>query len=73
MKIALFFVLLLMMVSCSNSPVVYVCDSPNAKRYHYRSDCPGLSNCSYRVEKTTLEKAKKQGKTQCGWERNIKE
>lgn len=51
------------------SPTVYLCDSPNAKKYHYKVDCRGLSNCSYKTIKTTLEKAKKDKKTRCGWEK----
>ena len=47
---------------------VYVCDSGDAKRYHLKEHCRGLSNCSYRTLKITLENAKKEGKTLCKWE-----
>lgn len=47
---------------------VYLCDSPNAKKYHLSAKCRGLINCGYKISKTTLEKAKKQGKTMCKWE-----
>ncbi|RFZ85184.1 hypothetical protein DYU05_06170 [Mucilaginibacter terrenus] len=47
---------------------VYVCDSPNAKRYHLKESCRGLSNCTYRIIKISPEQAKKSGKTLCRWE-----
>ncbi|RFZ93079.1 hypothetical protein D0C36_15855 [Mucilaginibacter conchicola] len=47
---------------------VYVCESPNAKRYHLNEHCRGLSNCTYRIIKVTPEQAKKGGKTLCRWE-----
>jgi len=51
-----------------SSTPVYICDSGNTKKYHYDSGCRGLSNCGYKIVKTTLDKAKKDGKTLCGWE-----
>ncbi|RZK41174.1 MAG: hypothetical protein EOO90_12255 [Pedobacter sp.] len=48
---------------------VYLCDSPNAIRYHLTTKCRGLSNCSYKTIKTTVQKAKKEGRTLCKWER----
>ncbi|MGF1922830.1 MAG: hypothetical protein ACQUHE_01525 [Bacteroidia bacterium] len=54
-------------IGCA-STTVYLCDSPNAKKYHYKEKCRGLGNCSYKIITTTLEKAKKSGKTLCGWE-----
>jgi hypothetical protein len=47
---------------------VYVCDSPNAKRYHFKENCRGLRNCTYRIIKVTSEQAKRTGKTLCRWE-----
>ena len=47
---------------------VYICDSGKAPRYHYTDKCRGLSNCNYKTVKTTLAKAKKDGKTLCKWE-----
>lgn len=52
----------------SSSASVYICDSSNAKKFHLSSNCRGLSNCQHRIIKVTLETAKKQGKTLCGWE-----
>jgi len=54
---------------CADTTTVYVCDSPGAKKYHYRADCRGLSNCSHRIVKMTVDEAKKRGKTRCGWEK----
>ncbi|QNL52472.1 hypothetical protein H8S90_10150 [Olivibacter sp. SDN3] len=76
MKI-LFFVLFLLFNSvCTNKKVsvsetketVYLCGSGRGKKYHLSASCRGLSNCHYKTIKTTLAKAKKEGKTLCGWE-----
>jgi 5-bromo-4-chloroindolyl phosphate hydrolysis protein len=67
MKLGLLF-LFLMGIGCKDSTIVYVCDSPNAGRYHLKEHCRGLSNCSYRTVKVTEEEAKKEGKTLCRWE-----
>ncbi|MBE8712694.1 hypothetical protein C4F49_03235 [Sphingobacterium sp. KB22] len=48
--------------------IVYICASKNGKRYHFTKNCRGLSNCRAKIVKTTIYKAKKQGKTLCGWE-----
>lgn len=56
-------------ITCKESTTVYVCNSPNAKRYHYTSGCKGLSNCTYKIVKIDIEKAKKDGKTPCRWEK----
>ncbi|TDQ09467.1 hypothetical protein ATK78_1621 [Pedobacter metabolipauper] len=52
----------------ANSTKVYICNSSNAKRYHYNSKCRGLSNCQHKIIQTTLDKAKRSKKTLCGWE-----
>ncbi|WP_316826438.1 hypothetical protein [Pedobacter miscanthi] len=56
-------------ITCKESTTVYICNSPNAKRYHNSSSCKGLSNCTYKIVKIDIEKAKKDGKTLCGWEK----
>jgi hypothetical protein len=71
MKKVLLLLLLVINISCTDSITVYVCNSRNARQYHYKPDCRGLSNCTYRVVKTTIGKAKKQGKTLCSWEKQI--
>ncbi|RZK52827.1 MAG: hypothetical protein EOO87_14370 [Pedobacter sp.] len=68
---SLIFLLLFNFFSCAKAQQteVYLCDSPNGKKYHYKQNCRGLSNCSYKTIKVSLEKAKKMGKTLCGWEK----
>ncbi len=44
---------------------VYVCKGKSAKRYHASSRCKGLKNCKSGMEKVTLDKAKKMGRTAC--------
>jgi len=56
-------------ITCKESTTVYICNSPGAKKYHYNSNCRGLGNCTYRVVSIEIEKAKKEGKTLCGWEK----
>lgn len=55
-------------VTCRDSPAVYICDSSGAKRYHLNQTCRGLSNCQHKLLKTTLEAAKRKGRTLCKWE-----
>jgi hypothetical protein len=70
MKALLFIALLVNGFQCSHNTItVYICESQNAKRYHYKQSCPGLGNCRHRIIKTTLDRAKEDGKTCCGWER----
>ncbi len=38
------------------------------KKYHLKENCRGLSNCNYRIIKTTLTKARQENKTLCKWE-----
>jgi len=57
------------MITCKENTAVYICNSPGAKKYHNTSDCRGLSNCTYKIVKVDIEKAKKDGKTLCGWEK----
>ncbi|WP_240315471.1 hypothetical protein [Aquimarina longa] len=47
---------------------VYICNGPKSKRYHYRKNCRGLKRCSTRIYKMSLEEAKEEGRTLCGWE-----
>ena len=43
----------------------YLCEGPNSKVYHKSADCRGLSNCSTKVYKVTLEEAVKMGRRPC--------
>lgn len=47
---------------------VYICASKSAKKYHYSPHCRGLSDCQYKIVKTTLAVAKSKGRTLCRWE-----
>lgn len=67
MKLLLYACLLAGNVRCSQV-TVYVCDSKNAARYHYKSDCRGLNNCRHRIVNMPVETAKKANKTLCKWE-----
>ena len=68
MKTVLLFFIVLANTACSDTSTVYVCNSKFAKRYHLNPNCRGLSNCSRRIVKTTLENARRNGKTLCGYE-----
>jgi hypothetical protein len=66
------FLLLLFFLGASHgkdTTIVYVCNSPHARKYHLRTDCRGLRNCQYKIVKVSLEEARKSGKTLCGWEK----
>lgn len=47
---------------------VYVCGSDNGKKFHLKDSCRGLKRCESKIFKTTMDKAKKDGKTLCKWE-----
>jgi hypothetical protein len=47
---------------------VYLCEGPYSKVYHASPDCKGLSRCSTRIEKVTLEEARKEGRRPCKFE-----
>lgn len=68
MKTLLLTLLLFNVVRCTPT-TVYVCDSPNAYRYHLTKNCRGLSNCSHRILAISIEEAEKENKTLCKWER----
>lgn len=44
---------------------VYVCEGPYSKVYHKSNECRGLSNCSTKIYKVTLEEAVKMGRRPC--------
>ena len=50
------------------STEVYVCNGKSSKRYHYKKNCRGLSNCRSSISKLSIEEAKRRGRTLCGWE-----
>ncbi|WP_228236842.1 hypothetical protein [Allomuricauda sp. M10] len=64
----LFFALMSFDVSVNSDTNVYICMGKGSKKYHYRKNCRGLSNCSTKINEVTLAKAKEMGRTLCGWE-----
>jgi len=44
---------------------VYLCEGPYSKVYHKSQDCRGLSHCSTKIVKVTLDEAIKQGRRPC--------
>jgi hypothetical protein len=44
---------------------VYLCEGPYSKVYHKSPECRGLSRCSTRIYKVTLEEAQKEGRRPC--------
>jgi hypothetical protein len=44
---------------------VYICQGPYSKVYHKSQDCRGLSNCSTKILKVTIEEAVKMGRRPC--------
>ena len=47
---------------------VYICKTKSSKKYHFTKSCRGLSRCSIKIEEVGLSKAKRLGRTLCGWE-----
>jgi hypothetical protein len=76
-SIKIFFSLLLSLSLCTNFTIsttkskveyVYLCEGPYSKVYHRSATCRGLSNCSTRIYKVTLEEAQKLGRRPCKFE-----
>jgi hypothetical protein len=44
---------------------VYVCEGPKSVVYHKSENCGGLSHCSTKIYKVTLEEAVKMGRRPC--------
>ncbi len=44
---------------------VFICKGPDSYRYHSRSNCRGLNNCTTRVYPVSLEHAKRINRTAC--------
>lgn len=69
MKRLVFLLLILSSYKCAEKKGVYLCDSPNATKYHYIENCRGLKACKHPIIQVTLEEARKMRKTLCGWEK----
>lgn len=47
---------------------VYICTGPQSKRYHKTKSCKGLSKCSDKILKVSVEEATDDyGRTPCGY------
>ncbi|SMG14185.1 hypothetical protein SAMN05661096_00653 [Marivirga sericea] len=68
LKSSLLFVTILLFSFNTVVDHVYICDSKNAKKYHYKKDYRGLIACKAAVVKVTLADAKDSKRTLCGWE-----
>jgi hypothetical protein len=68
MKKFLFLLLLSSLTSVNTDADVYICKGKSAKRYHFTKECRGLTNCKAEIKKVTIEEAKKDGRTICGYE-----
>lgn len=71
MKSLFISLLFLSIATCKETAetTAYICNNGKTTKYHLKETCRGLSNCSYKIVKTTLEKAIKEKKTLCGWEK----
>ena len=70
----MFFSLLLSLSLCANftasttaakTEYVYICEGRYSKVYHKSATCKGLSNCSTKIYKVTLDEAVKMGRRPC--------
>ena len=66
LKLALVFIFTTSFVGFETK--VYICKGKSSKRYHYKKNCRGLSNCSTKTYEVTLKEAKELKRTLCGWE-----
>lgn len=71
MRLFINVILLLVFISATSFysiNTVYICTGKYSKKYHYVSDCRGLSNCKSSIKEVSLTEAKNIGRTLCGWE-----
>jgi len=73
-KIRIAVVLLIVLIggvylSIASSGSAYVCEQGTGTKYHLNPKCPSLKNCKNGVVETTIEEAKKNGKSLCGFEK----
>lgn len=69
MKTLLLLIIFFINTNFSAPKSVYICNSGISKKYHYQQDCRGLKNCQFKLLKIPLDKARREGKTLCKWER----
>jgi hypothetical protein len=58
----------LLLTSSKINTTVFICKGKYSKKYHYKKNCRGLSNCSTQIFTVTLEEAKRIKRTLCGLE-----
>ena len=51
--------------TAAGTEYVYICEGPYSNVYHKAADCRGLSNCSTKVYKMTLEEAQRLNRRPC--------
>ena len=54
-------------VTLQATGTVYICTGPQSKRYHKTPKCRGLDSCSKEIIAVSVDKARKMGRTPCGW------
>jgi len=57
----------LILLGCSNSDKVYICNGPRSEAYHKSSLCQGLRKCSTEIEATDIDTAKEKNRRTCGY------
>lgn len=57
-------------LSFSNFQVkkVFICNSPQAKVYHFSKTCRGINSCTHDIKEITEADAKSLGRRICGFE-----
>ena len=59
---------ILSVLTFTNEPKVFICDSENSVAYHLKKECRGLNACNEEIIEVTLEKAVGKELRLCGWE-----
>lgn len=59
---------LLSVLSFSEDPKVFICDSENSIAYHLKKDCRGLSACKAEIVEVKKAEAIERKLRLCGWE-----
>jgi hypothetical protein len=52
-------------IAVPKTEYVYICEGPYSKVYHKSNVCRGLSRCSTKIYKVTVEEAVKMGRRPC--------
>ncbi len=67
MKSCLYISLLLITSGCAERNV-FVCESDQSVKYHYKVNCIGIQKCRYKIVEISIDSAMNQGKSLCSWE-----